>query len=465
MKLTFCGAARAVTGSCTHVDLEHYQLLVDCGLQQGQDVVDNKGFLFQPQSLDAVLLTHCHIDHCGRLPLLVRQGFGGPIYMTEPTARLLALMLRDSAQLQAQELHWRNRKNRRANKPLQEPLFALADVEQTLRQVKICHYGQRQTLADGLRFCFYNAGHILGSAMVELAYRERGEGRKLLFSGDLGNRRLPLVDDPQQPLGANYVVLESTHGDHCYWQQQDYQAALAQVLDSTFQKRGTVLIPAAAVGRTQELLYYLQQIKRQRLVPACPDFPVYVDNDLAREAWAVYGGDYPDCYLDEEALALKQRSSGLLDFPQLHFCSTREQSCALNGDDTPKVIIAPGSLCDGGRIRHHLKHHLWQPQCTVVLLGNPRGGTLARTLLDGAAQVSLLGEEIAVQARVVSLPVRPIHADQPALQQWVQRLQPPPQQIFLNHGDEDTALFLAAALGQLPAAVHVPRYGDSFTLR
>lgn len=446
MQLTFCGAARAVTGSCTHVQLNQYELLVDCGLQLGQDVVDNKNFLFQPQRLDAVLLTHCHVDHCGRLPLLVRQGFGGPIYMTEPTARLLALMLRDGARLQ-------------------ESLFTLSDVEHTLGQIQICHYGQWQTLADDLRFCFYNAGHILGSATIALAYGERGEGRKLIFSGDLGNRRLPLVDDPQQPLGANYVVLESTHGDHCYWQQQDYQAALARALDATFQKQGTVLIPAAAVGRTQELLYYLQQIKQQRLTPACPDFPVYVDSELAREACAVYGADLSDCYLDAEARALKQRCSGLLDFPQLHFCSTRAQSCALNDDHTPKVIIAPGGLCDGGPIRHHLRHHLRQPQSTVILLGNPRRGTLARTLLDGAAQVSLLGHETAVQARIMALPVRPIHADQPALRQWVQRLTPAPWEIFLNHGDEDTALFLAASLGQLPAAVHVPRYGDSFTLR
>ena len=464
MELTFCGAARAVTGSCMHIRHEGYQLLIDCGIQQGQDVIDNSSFLFQPQQLDAVLLTHCHIDHCGRLPLLVKRGFEGPIFMTAPTAYLLDMMLRESADLQQHELRWRNEKNRRAGKPLQEPLFTLEDVEKTLRQIKICHYQQQQPLTKDLQFCFYDAGHILGSAMVTLDYKSHGQRRRLLCSGDLGNRALPFVEDPQQVTAADYVVMECTHGDHCYWQQQDYKQALAQVLEATFQKQSTVLIPAAAVGRTQEILYYLQQIKQEGLTPSLPDFPVYVDNPLAEEACAVYSGDYLNGYLDEEALILKKRCGALLDFPQLHLCVTGEQSRLLNQDHSPKVIIASGSACDGGRIRHHFKHHLWRPQCTVALLGNPRRGTLARTLLDGAASVTLFGDEIAVQARVLSLPTRPIHADQPALLQWLQQLQPAPEKIFLNHGDGQTALFLADMLQGGSSAVYVPRYGDRFLL-
>lgn len=464
MKLTFCGAARAVTGSCIHIELEQYQLLVDCGLQQGQDIIDNNFFFFQPQQLDAVLLTHCHIDHCGRLPLLVKRGFRGPIFMTEPTAYLLDMLLRESADLQEHELHWRNQKNRRAGKALQEPLFTLQDVKKTLQQIKVCHYNQWQTLAKDLQFCFYEAGHILGSAMIALDYGEHGQKRRLLCSGDLGNRELPFVGEPQQVTAADYVVMECTHGDHCYWQQRDYKQALAQILQSTLQKGGNVIIPAAAVGRTQEILYYLQQIKQAGLVSAQPDFPVYVDNALAEEACAIYSDDYLNGYLDEEALVLKKRCGALLDFPQLHLCTTREQSCLLNHDNTPKVIIAPSNTCDSGQIRHHLKHNLWRPQCTVVLLGNPRRGTLARALLDGAASVTLFGDEIAVQARVLSLPVRPIHADQPALMQWLQQLQPAPEKIFLNHGDEETALFLTNLLHENFPAVYAPRYGDSFSL-
>ena len=464
MQLTFCGAARAVTGSCMHIQHEGYQLLIDCGLQQGQDVIDNNQFLFQPQQLDAVLLTHCHIDHCGRLPLLVKRGFQGPIFMTEPTAYLLDMMLRESADLQGHELRWRNQKNRRAGKPLQEPFFTLQDVKKTLQQIKICHYGQRQTLTKDLQFCFYDAGHILGSAMIALDYEEHGQKRRLLCSGDLGSRELPFVGEPQQLTAADTVVMECTHGDHCYWQQHGYQQALAQILQSTFQKQGSVIIPAAAIGRTQEVLYYLQQIKQAGLVSALPDFPVYVDNALAEEACAIYSGDYLNGYLDREALVLKKRCGALLNFPHLHLCTTTEQSRLLNQDHAPKVIIASGSTCDGGRIRHHLKHYLWRPQCTVVLLGNPRRGTLARALLDGAASVTLFGDEIAVQARVIALPVRPIHADQPALMQWLQQLQPPPEKIFLNHGDEETAFFLAELLQETSSAIYVPRYGDSFNL-
>lgn len=263
--------------------------------------------------------------------------------MTEPTAYLLDMLLRESADLQEHELHWRNQKNRRAGKPLQEPLFTLQDVKKTLQQIKVCHYNQRQTLAKDLQFCFYEAGHILGSATIALDYWEHGQKRRLLCSGDLGNQALPFVGEPQQIATADYVVMECTHGDHCYWQQHDYKHALAQILQSTFQKRGNVILPAAAIGRTQEILYYLQQIKQTGLVSVLPDFPVYVDNALAEEACAIYSGDYLHGYLDKEALVLKKRCGTLLDFPHLHLCTTREQSRLLNQDPTPKVIIASGS--------------------------------------------------------------------------------------------------------------------------
>lgn len=464
MKLTFCGAARTVTGSCIHLEWQNTQLLIDCGLQQGHDIVDNNNFLFQPKQLEFVLLTHCHIDHCGRLPLLVKQGFHGAIYMTEPTAKLLEIMLRDSADIQENELRWRNQKRQRAGKPLEEPLYTLKDVETTLELVHICPYETQQQLKEGLQFYFRDAGHILGSAMVTLQYEENGEKKTILFSGDIGNRNMPFIEDPQRVTTANFVVMESTHGDHCYLPCAGYQKRLAQILDQTFHDGGNVLIPAASVGRTQELLYYLHQMKQKQSVPSFPDFPVYVDSALAQEAGEIYTSGILNDYLDDEALALKKSTGTLLEFSNLHLCTTSQQSKELNYNKTPKVIIAASAMCDGGRIRHHLKHNLWRSECTVILLGNPRRGTLGRMLLDGVNHVKLFGDDIAVRAPIVSLPVRPIHADEPALLQWIQQIQPNPKQIFLNHGDEEVSILLAEILQQQGYHTEVPQYGKSYQL-
>lgn len=464
MKLTFCGAARAVTGSCIHIQWQNKQILVDCGLQQGHDIVDNNHFPFEAKQIHFVLLTHCHIDHCGRLPLLVKQGFHGTIYMTEPTAQLLEIMLRDSADIQENELRWRNQKKRRAGEPLEEPLYTLQDVENTLHLIKTCQYEESQQLAAGLHFYFRDAGHILGSAMIMLQYEEKQQQHTLLFSGDIGNRNMPLIEDPKHADAAEFVVMESTHGDHCYLPCVDYQKPLAQILEQTFQKGGTVLIPSAAVGRTQELLYYLHQIKQKQFVPSSPDFPVYVDSALAKEAGEIYTSGILNDYLDDEAIALKKSTGTLLDFPNLHLYTTSQQSKELNDNKSPKVIIASSAMCDSGRIRHHLKHNLWRPECTVVLLGNPRRGTLGHMLLDGLQHVKLFGDEIVIKAQIITLPVRPIHADESALLQWLQRIQPKPKQIFLNHGDEEVSLLLADVLQQQGYHAEVPHYGKCYEL-
>lgn len=458
MELTFCGAARAVTGSCIHIQLPTAQLLIDCGLQQGHDVIDNHHFPFQPQDIDYVLLTHCHIDHCGRLPLLVKQGFAGPIFMTEPTARLLKIMLQDSARMQENDHHWH--KHQSTNRIL----FTMDDVEATLRQIRTCPYHQPCELQPQLQFTFYDAGHILGSATIALRYTEQQQQHTIVFSGDIGNRSMPIIENPQNAPKADIVIMESTHGDHCYLQQSDYLQPLAQLLEQTFQRGGNVLIPAAAVGRTQELLYYLHCIKQRRLTPSLPDFPVYVDSPLSQEANQLYRSGMLDAYLDKEALTLKQHHGTLLEFSNLHFCTNRQQSQAINHTPAPKVIIAASSTCDSGPICHHLLHNLNRSQCTIILLGNQRRGTLSHILSNGTRQVKLLGHDITAQARIVSLHVRPIHGDYQILQQWLGQIQPKPQQIFLNHGDEEVSLLLAQSLQQQNYSVQVPYYGQHFSI-
>lgn len=461
MDITFCGAAQMVTGSCSYLELPHCRLLVDCGMQQGHDVVDNHTFPFDPARLDAVLLTHCHMDHCGRLPLLVRRGYTGYIYMTDPTAQLLHIMLRDHVRLHLQDVQYHNKKHAKNGLPPEEPLYEEKDVEETLRRIRIVGYHQWQTVHEGVRFCFHDAGHMLGSAQVELQYLEQDGLHRLLCSGDLGNCNMPLLGNPQQHAGADAVILECTHGDHCYLPYKDYTELLAGVLDETFRKGGSVLIPAAAVGRTQELLYCLHQLRQQRAVPSLPDFPVYVDSPMAENACSIFSGDDLDNYLDADAWALKQRDGSLLDFEDMHLCLTSEDSKELNHDARPKVIIAANSMCEGGRIRHHLKHHLWRKECTLVLLGHPRRGTLGHELLSGVETVQLMGDEIPVHAKILELPVRPTHADAPALLHWLQELPGKPKQVFLNHADAVTAQFFAQALQQEGYNVHVPHFGET----
>lgn len=458
MKLTFCGAARAVTGSCIHVQLPRYQLLVDCGLQQGPDLVDNCTFPFSAKEIDAVLLTHCHADHCGRLPFLIQQGFTGPIWMTNPTAQLLEIMLQEQLLRQQHASHHHSGKQHKL------PCINQHDVDATLQQIHICHYKQWKTLQKDIQFCFYDAGHILGSASIVLQYCEQKQVQQLLFSGDLGNQHMPMVENPQQTASAQTVIMESTHGDHCYFSQQDYLQPLANLLQQTFQKKGTVLIPAAAIGRTQELLYCLHIIKQKNLAPALPDFPVYVDSTLAYEACQIYNDNTLDEFLDEEARQLKNQCGALLDFPALHFCTTQQQSRQLWQNQQPKVLIAPDSMANSGPICSYLRQYLPRPQTTVVLLGIPRRNTVAHLLLEHTKQLTLQEQHIPVRAHIAALPVRPIHADQPALLHWLQQLPAKPCRVLLNHGDADTSLFLSALLQQYGYHTQVPRYGETISI-
>ncbi len=462
MKLTFYGAAKAVTGSCHCVACGGRKLLVDCGLQQGRDEWNNGDLEFVPSLIDDVIVTHAHIDHTGRIPLLVRQGFRGKIYCTRVTAQLMGIMLRDSAHIQESDARWKNQKGRRAGAPAVEPLYSLADAEAALELVVPCEYSREVRIDDHITARFTDAGHLLGSASVELWLTENGTSRKLVFTGDLGNVGQPIIRDPQPVFGADFLVTESTYGDRVHEPPVSYTGALAKLIDETLGNGGNVIIPAFAVGRTQELLYFMREMKEQGLVRSIPDFQVCVDSPLANEATRIYSGDLTG-YLDDEALAAI-RERDLFTFSNLRLITGSEESRALNDDRTPKVILSAAGMCDAGRIRHHLKHNLWRRECAVVFVGYQAEGTLGRALLDGAGSVRLFGEEIAVNARIVNFHGLSSHADQPHLLAWAQNFNPAPRQAFVVHGQAEVAEHFAQLLREHKIPAHAPNHGEVYDL-
>ena len=463
MKLTFFGAARAVTGSCHCVECGGKKILVDCGLQQGRDERDNQELDFAAGYIDAVVVTHAHIDHSGRIPLLVKQGFTGNIYCTRLTGQLLSIMLRDSAHIQESDAQWQNQKGKRAGEEPVEPLYTVHDAEEAVKRIVTCEYGTTLQIADGVKVRFVDAGHLLGSASVELWLTEGDVTRKIVFSGDLGNVDQPIIRDPQYIGEADYVVMESTYGDREHNEVPSYTEGLAAVIDETLGKGGNVVIPSFAVGRTQELLYFIREIKEKGMVHSVPNFPVYIDSPLAREATEVFSGDLRG-YLDEEAIALVQSGVNMFTFPGLMMTSTSEESKALNMDMTPKVIISASGMCDAGRIRHHLKHNLWRSECTICFVGYQAQGSLGARLLDGVDKVRLFGEEIAVHARIVKFEGMSSHADLSNLVEWIGAFAPRPEHVFVVHGDADVAPVFAQNLKDRGYPVHAPEYTEVYDL-
>ena len=462
MKLTFFGAAKAVTGSCHCLEVCGKRILIDCGLQQGRDERDNRMLDFAPGSIDCVIATHAHIDHTGRIPLLVKQGFHGQIVATRLTGQLMSIMLRDSAHIQESDAQWQNQKGRRAGRPPVEPLYTLADAERAMTLVSTYEYGQIVDLYPGVRLRFTDAGHLLGSACAELWLTEEGVTRKIVFSGDLGNVDQPIIRDPQTIDEADFVVMESTYGDRLHEPPESYTEALAQIIDETFDRGGNVIIPSFAVGRTQELLYFMREMKEQGLVKSHPDFQVCVDSPLANEATRIYSGDLHG-YLDEEAIeALK--GGALFQFPGLTLTETSEESKALNEDKSSKVIISASGMCDAGRIRHHLKHNLWRKECAIVFVGYQAEGSLGRALLEGSKSVKLFGEEIAVNARIVNFKGLSSHADRDHLLSWARHFAPKPRHIFVVHGEASVTEIFAQHLRDAGISAHAAEYEEVYDL-
>lgn len=464
MRLTFFGAAKAVTGSCHCVECNGKKVLVDCGLQQGRDEIDNRELDFNPADIDHVIVTHAHIDHSGRIPLLTKLGFSGNIYCTGMTGRLLSIMLRDSAHIQESDAAWETKRNERAGEPPVEPLYTLVDVEKTMRHVITLEYGQEMDLGDGIRVRFVDAGHLLGSASAEVWLTEGGETRKIVFSGDIGNRDQPIIRDPQYITEADYVLTESTYGDRLHDMDEvpDYTADLAEIIDETLGKGGNVIIPSFAVGRTQELLYFIREMKEKGMVKSNPDFPVYVDSPLAGEATHIFSGDLRG-YLDDEAIAALQ-GGRLFQFPGLCITESNDESKQLNLDKTPKVIISASGMCDAGRIRHHLKHNLWRPESTVVFVGFQSPGTLGRRLLEGVPKVKLFGEEIMVRARIINFHGLSSHADRDSLLKWINAYSPKPRHVFVVHGESEVTEAYAQTLRELGFNAHSPNYEEVYDL-
>ena len=464
MKLTFFGAAKAVTGSCHCVECNGKKILIDCGLQQGRDEQDNRELDFNAGYIDAVIVTHAHIDHSGRIPLLVKQGFTGRIYCTRLTGELLSIMLRDSAHIQESDAQWQNQKGRRAGKEPVEPLYTLADAEAALTHVETCEYGEELEIDPGVKIRFVDAGHLLGSSSVEMWLTEGDQTRKIVFSGDIGNRDQPIIRDPQYIQDADYVLTESTYGDreHDMSEDPDYTGRLAAIIDETLGRGGNVIIPSFAVGRTQELLYFIREMKEEGMVKSVPHFPVYVDSPLAGEATKIFSGDLHG-YLDEDAIEVL-KGGELFQFPGLNITETSEESRALNLDRTPKVIISASGMCDAGRIRHHLKHNLWRPECTVVFVGYQGEGTLGRRLLDGVRSVKLFGEDISVQAKIINFHGLSSHADRQGLLRWIHAFTPKPKEVFVVHGEKNVTEIYAQTLRDQGYSAHSANYEEVYDL-
>ncbi len=458
MRLSFLGAAREVTGSCFLVETAHVRFLVDCGMIQGgreAEARNRKPFVFEPAALDFVLLTHAHIDHSGLLPKLVHAGFRGPIHTTEATAELLEVMLPDSAHIQETDSR-REARHARGKRPM-PPLYTLEDTWASLKRVQRVGYDREFSPHTRVRCRFRDAGHILGSAIIEVVVTEHGHDTRLVFSGDLGQPGRPILRDPTPIQEADILVMESTYGDRLHQDQAATEDEMTAVIEETLFKRGgNVIMPAFAVGRTQQVLYHLHRfVSEGRLRHP----QIFVDSPMATEVTRITRRHLE--LFDEEARRLAGWHARGIDLPYLHFTASVEESMALNQIRSGAIIISASGMCDAGRIRHHLRHNLPRPECSVLISGFQAQGTLGRHLVDGAQRVRLFGEDIPVRARIHSIGGLSAHADQAALLDWASHFLRPPTRTFVVHGEPKAAQTLADKLRQrFGWRVDIPEQGQ-----
>lgn len=466
MKLIFVGAAHEVTGSCHYLQACGKNILVDCGMEQGIDTFENVPLPVPEAQVDYVFLTHAHIDHSGLLPLLYARGFRGQIFATDATCDLCSIMLRDCAHIQLMDAEYKNRKGRRTkDMPLVEPLYTMEDAEGAIRRLVACHYDTIVDICDGIQIRFTDIGHLLGSASIEVWITEDDNSKKLVFSGDIGNSGQTLIKDPKPTTEADYVIMESTYGDRDHPPVEgDFETQLADIIQETFDKGGNVVIPSFAVGRTQELLYYLRRIKVGKRIKGHDNFAVYVDSPLAVDATEIFTANRMDCFSDE-AMALVKQGINPISFAGLKLAITSEESKNINFIEDPKVIISASGMCEAGRIRHHLKHNLWRPECTILFVGYQANGTLGRAIVEGAETVKLFGEEIEIRAQIKQLKGLSGHAGKSGLIWWISQFTEKPKKVFIVHGEDAVATQFAETLkieyGQRAVA---PYSGSEFDL-
>lgn len=438
MNISFLGAAKTVTGSCFLLETSKRKVLIDCGMYQGQakeTELNNENFAFNPAMIDCVLLTHAHIDHSGRIPKLYIDGFKGEIITTKATAELCEIMLPDSGHIQEMEVEWLNKKRARQDKHPVKPLYTSQDAIDCLKLFRKIKYDEEVKIGNDIRVIFRDAGHILGSAILEIWVTENGKETKLVFTGDLGNQRIPMLREPTIIQDADYVIMESTYGNRKHTNHADKAEEFLDIVTETINNGGNVVIPSFAVGRTQEILYNLHKHheKYKDKLKKLKEIPVYVDSPLAVSATEIFENN-TDCF-DEEASKIIAGGKNPLDFPELHFTRTVDESKSLNDITDNIIIISASGMCEAGRIKHHLKHNLWRPECTILFVGYQAQGTLGRKILDGAKKVKIFGEEISVNARIQSIDGFSGHADQDGLMRWLGFFTKKPTKVFLVHGD------------------------------
>lgn len=466
MKLVFIGADHEVTGSCHYLEVNGRHILIDYGMEQGANVFENAELPVAESMIDYVLLTHAHVDHSGMLPRLVARGFRGEILATKATCDLCNIMLRDCAHIQMQEAEWKNRKAKRsANSPIVEPVYTLEDADGAIKKLVPYNYGEIVEVCEGLKVRFTDIGHLLGSSSIEVWATEGDVTKKIVFSGDIGNKNQPLIKDPQYTKDADYVVMESTYGDRLHEENKtDNVRELANVIQETFDHGGNVVIPSFAVGRTQEILYFIRQIKEKEMVKGHGEFPVYVDSPLAVEATGIFHKNEIECF-DEEAMKIVKKGINPISFPGLKLAITSEESKFINFDDTPKVIISASGMCEAGRIRHHLKHNLWRKECTILFVGYQAVGTLGRLIVDGIEEVRLFGEPIKVEASIKTLAGLSGHADKNGLIEWISAFEEKPRKVFIVHGEDSVVKnFVECLQVEHGIKAYAPYSGTEFNL-
>ena len=464
MKIQFIGATHEVTGSCTLLEVGGRYYLVDCGMEQGTDVFQNVPLPVAPSQIEAVFLTHAHIDHSGMLPKLYKDGFKGQIYATEATCNLCDIMLRDSAHIQESEAQWRSRKAERAGEDPVEPTYTLQDAIGAIKLLRPCRYLEPVQVAEGIIIRMNDIGHLLGSAAIELWLTEGETTKKIVFSGDVGNTNQPLLNDPKKIEETDYLVIESTYGDRHHdmervWPVQELADCIQRALD----RGGNLVIPSFAVGRTQEMLYLIREIKQNGMVKGHYNFPVYVDSPLAVEATGIFLQSHESNF-DEETLAVLRQGINPIWSQGVQLSVTAEESKLINMDPHPKVILSASGMCEAGRIRHHLKHNLWRSDSIILFVGYQAEGSMGRKLQDGVKSVKLFGEEIAVNAEICTLKGTSGHADKEGLLNWLAGFREKPRKVFVNHGDDDQCQAFRKCLEEMGYNADAPYSGTEYDL-